>query len=182
MTEGLGIGRYFYTRLTTTRKVDSGTTIPNSTFYWECWSSSVCHAPPMLLWDSPLLSTMEDNKYSHSGEKNRKYLCKARLREIYVYFFHSLIANNYVKLRAVSRNKEPWHWVLIFWVSLTYLLVLWLQVQGGNTTPSPPGQKQVCLEFCQCYTSHRENGFQDYFILWNITIFRSFFLLCSKPF
>lgn len=72
VTEGLGTGWYFYTWIMTTRKVDSGTSIPNSTFYQKRWSRSVCRAPLTLLWGSPLPSTMEDDNYSHSAEKNRK--------------------------------------------------------------------------------------------------------------
>jgi len=50
MTEGLGTGRYFYTQIMTTLKVDLGTNIPSSTFSQNHWSRSVCHTPLAPLW------------------------------------------------------------------------------------------------------------------------------------
>jgi len=54
----------------------------------------------------------------------------------------------------------------------------WCQEFGCREAKSrehPPGRKQDCLQLCEWYTPRRGNVFQDYFILWRITVFRRAF-------
>lgn len=72
----------------------------------------------------------------NGGWKQKIVISHLSERKIYI-----LMIKVYVQLRAVSRNDEPWCWVLIFWVSLTFPSVPRVQVRGGNVPWASPEEK-----------------------------------------
>lgn len=142
--EGLGTWWYFYTQIMT-----AGTRIPQIPpsikntgqaqythlhSHWEDLRGAV----QQRITSIPILERKPENSYiTPLWEKKKKV------------FFHDLIPNNYVKLRAVeTMNLECW--VLISWINLICPLVCHeFRYREAKSPEHSPWRKEDYIEFCQ---------------------------------